>query len=111
MVRSDSRVEDGPLGTHARVDYRHVDRLLGEPVRYVVENHRSAAHVMGRYAVVAPPLSLAPPFIVAVLLYYWEPFPHVGEWIELMLGLALLFTAAHWVEVQRFESHDAATSG
>jgi hypothetical protein len=65
---------------------------------------RAAAHVMGRYALLAPPLSLAPAFVAAVAIYYWKPFPDATVWVGLMLGLALLFTAVHWVVVDRLEA-------
>ncbi len=57
--------------------------------------------VVGRWlstlAVVAPPIGLAPAFVATFATYQIYPWTLVGEWVELMLGLAMLFGAlAAW---------------
>ncbi len=49
--------------------------------------------LFGRLAVVAPPWTLAPAFLVTFLTYEDYPFEFTGEVVELMLGLAFLFAA------------------
>ena len=46
-----------------------------------------------RIVVVAPPLSLAPAFVIAFLTYDSYPMKFTGETVELILGLAFLFAA------------------
>ncbi len=46
-----------------------------------------------RIGIQAPPLSLAPAFAGAYLLYEIYPWSHSGELVELMLGLGFLFAA------------------
>jgi hypothetical protein len=47
--------------------------------------------LMERLGVVAPPLGLTPAFAATFLLYLVYPFSHSGEWVELMLGVGMLF--------------------
>ncbi len=44
-----------------------------------------------RMGVVVPPLGLLPLFVATFLMYLVYPFSHSGEWVELMLGLGMLF--------------------
>ena len=44
-----------------------------------------------RIGIVAPPLGLLPLFAATFLMYLIYPFSHSGEWVELMLGLGMLF--------------------
>jgi hypothetical protein len=44
-----------------------------------------------RTGVVVPPLGLLPLFAATYVLYLVYPFSHTGEWVELMLGLGMLF--------------------
>ncbi len=54
---------------------------LVRPLRSLVE----------RVGIVAPPLGLLPLFAATFLMYVIYPFSHSGEWVELMLGLGMLF--------------------
>lgn len=49
--------------------------------------------LLDRLRVVAPPLGLVPVFLAAYALYAWYPLRHMGEWVELILGLGFLFPA------------------
>lgn len=49
--------------------------------------------LLRRAAVVPPPRGLAPAFLVTFAAYVAYPWSHMGEWVELMLGLGFLFTA------------------
>ena len=51
-----------------------------------------------RLAVVAPPWTLAPAFLVTFFSYQSYPFKFAGEVVELMLGLAFLFAGLHAAE-------------
>jgi hypothetical protein len=64
--------------------------------------------LLERLAVVSPPWSLAPAFLITFFTYQEYPLKFTGEVVELMLGLAFLFAALTAVE-----SHagDASTSG
>jgi len=44
-----------------------------------------------RLGIVVPPLGLLPLFAATFLMYLIYPFGHSGEWVELMLGLGMLF--------------------
>jgi len=58
------------------------------PVLALVRPLRSLLEKLG---MVSPPLGLAPAFAATFLLYIVYPFSHSGEWVELMLGLGMLF--------------------
>jgi hypothetical protein len=47
-----------------------------------------------RLGIVAPSVALLPAFAAAFVVYVWYPWSHSGEWVELMLGLGFLFSAA-----------------
>ena len=47
--------------------------------------------LLERIGVVVPPLGLLPLFAATFLMYIVYPFSHSGEWVELMLGLGMLF--------------------
>ena len=44
-----------------------------------------------RVGIAAPPLGLLPLFAATFAMYLVYPFGHSGEWVELMLGLGMLF--------------------
>ncbi len=44
-----------------------------------------------RLGIVVPPIGLLPLFAATYLMYFIYPFGHSGEWVELMLGLGMLF--------------------
>ncbi len=44
-----------------------------------------------RIGIVVPPLGLLPLFAATFAMYLVYPFSHSGEWVELMLGLGMLF--------------------
>ncbi len=44
-----------------------------------------------RIGIVVPPLGLLPLFAATFAMYFVYPFSHSGEWVELMLGLGMLF--------------------
>ncbi len=44
-----------------------------------------------RLGIAVPPLGLLPLFAATFLMYLVYPFSHSGEWVELMLGLGMLF--------------------
>ncbi len=44
-----------------------------------------------RIGIVVPPLGLLPLFAATFAMYLAYPFSHSGEWVELMLGLGMLF--------------------
>ena len=46
-----------------------------------------------RLGIVAPTIALVPAFAGTFLVYYLYPWSHSAEWVELMLGLSLLFSA------------------
>ena len=46
-----------------------------------------------RLGIVPPAIALMPAFAGTFFLYYWYPWSHSGEWVELMLGLGFLFSA------------------
>lgn len=48
---------------------------------------------LSRFGISAPPLALAPGFLVTYLAYEIYPWTHTGEWVEYMLGLGFVFTA------------------
>jgi hypothetical protein len=59
-----------------------------------------AGRFLHRVAIVAPPLALTPAFLAAYVAYEWYPWRFTGEWVELMLGLGMLFSAGlHTSEV------------
>ena len=47
--------------------------------------------LLERIGIVVPPLGLLPLFAATFALYLVYPFSHTGEWVELMLGLGMLF--------------------
>ncbi|MDJ0906609.1 MAG: hypothetical protein QNI96_11360 [Woeseiaceae bacterium] len=47
--------------------------------------------IFDRIGIVVPPLGLLPLFAATFLMYLVYPFSHSGEWVELMLGLGMLF--------------------
>ena len=51
LLLADPRVDDRPVGAHARIDHRHVDRLGREPVGHVVQQQGRAADVLRRNVV------------------------------------------------------------
>jgi len=69
-----------------------------------------------RWAVIAPPLALAPAFVGIFAFYEIYPWSLSGEWAELMLGLGFLFSAlsaigrfAPRVELPKFLAPPAIT--
>lgn len=46
-----------------------------------------------RVGIVAPTMLLLPAYAATFLLYVVYPWSHSGEWVELMLGLGMLFSA------------------
>jgi hypothetical protein len=46
-----------------------------------------------RVGIVAPTMLLLPAYAATILLYVVYPWSHSGEWVELMLGLSILFSA------------------
>lgn len=63
--------------------------------------------LFGRLAIVTPPWTLAPAFLVAFFTYQEYPFKFAGEVVELMLGLAFLFAALHAAEASAAPSEAA----
>ncbi|HEY5662924.1 MAG TPA: hypothetical protein VIS05_02685 [Ilumatobacter sp.] len=59
----------------------------------LVALHRPLRRFLSGWSVVAPPIGLAPLFLVAFVLYVDYPWRFTGEWVELVMGLGLLFAA------------------
>jgi len=58
-----------------------------------------------RIGLSAPPTALVPAYAATGIVYIIYPWTHSGEWSELMLGLAMLFTALrHWSPALRSRS-------
>ncbi|MBW2726508.1 MAG: hypothetical protein JRE71_19175 [Deltaproteobacteria bacterium] len=53
-----------------------------------------------RIGLVAPSPALIPGFAATAIVYVIYPWTHSGEWSELMLGLAMLFTAITHLQPQ-----------
>lgn len=47
-----------------------------------------------RWGISAPPEALVPAFATMLVIYLWYPWDFAGEWVELALGLGLLFAAS-----------------
>lgn len=61
---------------------------------------------LASFAIVLPPVSLAPAFLAAFWLYESYPWSHSGEWVELMMGLGFLFAMiAAWVSFRDFKDN------
>jgi hypothetical protein len=54
---------------------------------------KPARRLLEQLDITAPPLSLAPAFLVTFITYANYPWSFTGEWVELMLGLGFLFAA------------------
>jgi hypothetical protein len=57
-----------------------------------------AQRLLDRYGIRPSPPALIPAFVATWLFYAWYPWTHSGEWVELMLGLGLLFSGLWGLE-------------
>ncbi len=58
---------------------------------------KSVQNGLRRVGIVTPHVGLLPAFAATALVYYYYPFSHSGEWVELMLGTGILFSVLPFV--------------